>query len=110
MSEHVRHPAEFICDELVHRGWTTTRLVGVAGGTSMDVLALDLYICVPDVDCRVGDLAEVLGRGFDVSPDLFRNLERAWLESSNRVQDFEPPEQVFASHDLIGTLTDGAPT
>lgn len=94
------HPAEFIYDELLSRGWTTWAAVQAGGGDEYDCLALDLYICVQEPGLRVGSLADLLARAFDVSADFFTNLETQWLECAEPFERFEPPAWIFGASPL----------
>ncbi len=91
------HPAEFIVDELQKRGWTTRQVVATASGDETDLLALELYICAQQPDCRMGDaLARILALGFDTSEDLWRNLETAYLAAPELAQPIDVPDSVLS--------------
>jgi plasmid maintenance system antidote protein VapI len=100
ISARLFHPAEFIYDELLERGWTTWAAVQAAGGDERDCLALDLYLCIQAPGCRLGNLAETLAKAFDVSQELFTNLESMWLKAPERSERFDPPEWIFAASPL----------
>jgi hypothetical protein len=85
----VPHPSEFIAEEMLARGWTAeTMALRMSDGTDQDYgvcrVALDFYdeIGPDNVNMRIGyQTAARLGKAFDVSPQYFLNLERAWLIS-----------------------------
>jgi plasmid maintenance system antidote protein VapI len=79
------HPGEFIAEEMQHRGWDLIEMAVRMGGESVAVnhLALEMYLTIGATDkrLRIGEtMAAQLGVAFDVNPELFLNLERAWLE------------------------------
>lgn len=80
------HVTEFIQEELDARGWSRAELANRMGMDACvrNLLVLDTLFAVgpTHTNCRLGqDTADRLGRAFDVSADLFLNLERAWLAS-----------------------------
>lgn len=79
----VPHPSKFIQDEVDARGWTLWDLaIRMGGDPGTNKLALDLYFAVHDKSLLIGgDCAAQLGTAFDVSPELFLNLERSWRAS-----------------------------
>lgn len=83
MSGIVPHPSEFIAEEMAARGWSRDRLaIEMGGDAAINRLTLDLYFDLgPDkTNMRLGRSADDLARAFGVSPDFFRNLEKAWLK------------------------------
>ncbi len=80
----VFHPSEYIQEELEARGWTRDRLATAMRGEDWGTnrLAIDLYIEVGPTDpgCRLGTMADDLARAFGTSVELWRNLEKTWLE------------------------------
>jgi hypothetical protein len=103
-SARVFHPAEFIYDELLARGWTTWAVVQAAGGNEVDCCALDLYLCIQNPNLRIGGVADTLAMGFDVSPELFRNLEQLWLDGrAENDERFDVPEWIFGASPLQPT-------
>lgn len=90
MPAEVFHPSEFIKEEMEARGWSADELaMRLAAGDKkqfgIERLALDLYFEVGPSErgLRLGeDNARMLAAVFDVSPEYFLNLERAWLGSA----------------------------
>lgn len=77
------HPSVYIKGELKARGWTLEQLAQRMPGT-LTINALSLYIYLEagptHTNCRLGEeTAQALGQAFDVAPELFLNLEAAWL-------------------------------
>lgn len=93
--------ADHLCDEMVVRDWTTTDVALRMGGNSardfaIDLLSLDLLMCVQEDGCLVGDeLFDKLAVVFEVSPDYFRNLDDAWRKWPDKRVAFEPPQSIF---------------
>lgn len=87
---------EYIQEELEARGWTTKDLAIKMGGSVRDIginmLALDMLIAVKEA--RIDrDMAYLMAKAFDVSPDLFLNLDRyyhAWLAHRKTFTDPRP--------------------
>lgn len=85
MPAEVFHLCEYIAEECAARGWSLDRLAVEMGSTSdsellIDRLSLD-FLFTRDEHVRIGDDgAAKLGRAFGVSPQLFLNLEKAWLD------------------------------
>ena len=83
----VPHPSSYILEEMEVRGWGYSDVAVRMGGkdkeaVGIDCLALEMYCTVHDTGLRIGDeSADGLGRAFGVSPQLFLNLEKAWLSS-----------------------------
>jgi plasmid maintenance system antidote protein VapI len=75
-------PGEFIRDEILARGLTERGfqvLLFATGCTSVQVVACELAAYVDDKRLVIDpDTAACLGRAFDVSPEYFINLDRAW--------------------------------
>lgn len=86
----VFHPSVFIGEEMEARGWGLDDLAARMG-PPLDVnrLAVELYLVVGPTEPRLllGDsVAAALAVAFGTSPELFANLERAWLEWIARQQ------------------------
>ena len=95
----VFHLSEFLCEEILARGWTTED-VAVRMNTSRDsvrdLLMIDLLICVHDDKLLLDDeTCDGLGRAFGVSSQFFRNLDETWRKFPDRRSPFTPPETVF---------------
>jgi plasmid maintenance system antidote protein VapI len=79
--------ADYIEEEMLERGWSVSDLAVRMGGDSpsdvgRDQLAIELlFACRNERNIRLGEETALrLGRAFDVSPELFRNLEKSWIE------------------------------
>lgn len=88
------HPAAFIEEEMDARGWSSLDVARrMAGDPARNQIAIDIYLAVgtrkdkPPTNLRLGNMADDLGRAFDVSPRLFRNLESAWLVAQDPTHD-----------------------
>ncbi len=86
------HPSAYIAEEMETRGWSRADVANRMGVEccARNLFALDLYLeagpSFPSL--RLGqDTADRLARAFDVSPDLFLNLEAAWLSARLRAAD-----------------------
>lgn len=69
----VDHPGEYLREEMEERGWNQKDLAYILGVTDQSVNQL--------VNCRKGispDMAKMLGEAFDVSAELFINLQSAY--------------------------------
>lgn len=85
----------FIAEEMKARGWSIRDVVMRMGWTSkeeygIDYLTFALYLaCSGRRDILLGeDTAAKLGRVFDISPQLFLNLHKAWIDSGQ--EEAEP--------------------
>lgn len=77
------HPSIFIKEELEARKWTVDDLVRrMPGEYGVNYLAVDMYLEIgPDEpNARLNEMATEISAAFGVSPELFANLERAWVE------------------------------
>lgn len=92
----VFHPAEYICEELQARGWTTADLVAAAGGDAVDILAVDLYLCVHQDSVIIGSLSDLFARGFGTSVEYWRDLHQAWLDNPDVREPFEAPDELLS--------------
>ena len=101
-------PAEVFClvellvDEMDERGWTTEDIavrMGTSRGLEKDLLIIDLIFAVSPVkDGLIIDeeTFDGLARAFDVDPDFFRNLDKAWRQHPDRRRQFTAPERIFS--------------
>ena len=92
--------AEFLCDEMMARGWTTTDVAIRMGGDPdqvvKDLLVVDLLMCVHRDSLLPGDrLFDGLAKAFDVDSSYFRNLDAIWRSHPDKRVPFEPPESIF---------------
>lgn len=86
MTNAIPHPSEYIKEELATRDWSVSELANRMGFEDcvLNKLSLDLYFEVGPLKTKMQlgqNMADKLSKAFDVSPDLFLNLEKAWLES-----------------------------
>jgi plasmid maintenance system antidote protein VapI len=93
----VFHPAEFICEELLARGWTTEDVaVRMDGNVIRNLIALDLYLCVHRDNLLLDDVTcGGLAKAFGVSSQFFKSLDTSWRSYPDRRVPFTPPEGVF---------------
>lgn len=92
--------AEYLCEEMEARGWTSDDAAIRMGGTPDDIakklLRLDIVLCVQkDNMVLTDDFFEDLARAFDVSPQLFKNLDATWRKWPDRRSPFEAPDSIF---------------
>ncbi len=75
-------PGEYIREEIKARGLTERGfevLLFSKGCTPTQVLACQFAAYLDDKNLVLdADTADCLGKAFDVSPELFTNLDRAW--------------------------------
>ncbi len=75
------HPSVYILEEMKARGWSSIDLALAMPGDLMENhTALTMYLTLgpKEPNMRIGDGADYAA-AFDVSPELFLNLEAAWL-------------------------------
>ncbi len=89
--------AEFLSDELVARGWTTTDVaIRMGGNVAKNLLAIDLIMCVQEDSLLIDDaLFDDLSRVFEVDSAFFRNIDASWRKHPDRRQPFDPPDIIF---------------
>lgn len=93
--------AEHLADEMIARGWNTFDVAARMGGVTakeigMDLLIVDLLMCVHDDNLLIGDEEfHKLARAFDVSEEYLRNLDKVWRDHPDRRSPFTPPESLF---------------
>lgn len=87
-------PGLYLKEEMAARGWTIDDVVARMGDgrdANIDRLCLEFVLYVFDPNLLINnDLAIRLGRAFDVSPDLWLNLNqawRAWAKSRPEIKD-----------------------
>ena len=97
----VFHIAEFLCEEIFARGWTTVDVaarMNTARGPARDLFIIDLLLSVHDDGLLLDDeTCDGLGRAFGVSSAFLRNLDTLWREWPDRRSAFTPPESVFGT-------------
>lgn len=84
------HPSTFIKDELEAREWSIGDLAKLMPGDyGINHLALDLYLNFGPGEpyIRMNDMAVEISNAFGVDPDLFTNLEKAWVEHRGYMRD-----------------------
>lgn len=91
--------ADFLCDEMDARGWTTddvARGMGEPDKIASNALKVGLLISVQKDSLILSDDDFAgLARAFDVSEALFRNLDAVWRKWPDRRSDFSAPEHLF---------------
>ena len=94
MPVEVFPPGDFIAEELAARGWTEADLAERMGGDiAINQFCVDFLINVRDRSLILdADTAEGLGRAFDVSPDYFLNLDKAWRLGGDPASRFSQKE------------------
>jgi plasmid maintenance system antidote protein VapI len=98
-------PAEVFCiqlylaDEMAERGWKTEDVAArmkTSRGAAMDLLCIDIIMCIPDEKLRIeDDFFDGLGRAFDVSPEMFKNMHATWLAHPTKRVPFDVPDDLF---------------
>lgn len=99
IAEHV--PAEvfplgdYIEEELAARGWSVEELAHRMGGGrdyGINLLCAQMTIAVHDANLLLDrETAEGFARAFDVSPEMFINLDAAWRK-------YGPPSKYATAH------------
>lgn len=77
------HVGEYIQEELSERDWSLEELALKMGGDyGKNLLCIKLIIAVQDKNLRLdNETVNELSRVFEVSPEVFTNLEAAWLKA-----------------------------
>lgn len=81
----IPHPSVFIIEEMDARGWDRDMLaLAMAGGDTGDELgicrlSLDLYLDIGPEEPNLRIAPDLFARAFGTSPELWSNLEAAWL-------------------------------
>jgi len=108
--------AEYLCDEIQARGWTTIDVALRMGGATeheiaKDLLAVDVLLCVQNDKLEVGDrLFTALAKVFDVSEEFLRNLDAMWRRWPAKRAEFTPPESIFGPISRRATIRVGERT
>ena len=104
----VFHIAEYLCEEILARGWTTAdvgRRMKTSRSAEVDILIVDMLLCVHEDGLLLDDeTCDGLGRAFGVNPTFFRNLDTIWRKWPDRRASFTPPESVFGAHAQTRTI------
>lgn len=92
--------AEFLAEEILARGWTTTDVAVRMGGTADDMarnlLIVDLVMCVQKDGLLMSDkIFAGLALAFDVDEQYLRNLDETWRRHPERRSRFTPPDSIF---------------
>lgn len=84
------HPAEFIEEEMEARQWLIGDLLMHMGPfadkreAQIMQLAVEMYLGVREPGLLLSEeMAELFAKAFEVSPQLFSNLDKAWRASLN---------------------------
>jgi addiction module HigA family antidote len=73
---NVPHPGHFIREEIKARGWSQRDLACI-----LDTPEQSVNVILSGKRGISPEMAKALGKAFDVHPDLFANLQRAFSES-----------------------------
>lgn len=93
---HVFSSAEFLCDEMQARDWTTDDVAArMPGNLAKNSIVIALLISVLDGPRIDSELSKALGVAFDVSADYFAKLDKGWHEWPDRRSPFSAPDSVF---------------
>lgn len=91
--------AEFLCDEMDARHWTTDDVAARMDDDAKvfeNAMVIGLLISVVDPEMTIEDeIFRNLARAFSVSEGLFRNLDAAWRKWPDRVAPFAAPSHLF---------------
>jgi hypothetical protein len=75
------HPSVYILEEMAARGWSSIELAqAMPGDFQTNHAAVHIYLILgpKKPNMRIGDATDYAA-AFGVLPELFLNLERAWL-------------------------------
>lgn len=89
--------ASYLAEEMEARDWTTDDVAKRMGGELWrDCLVVATLLSVQEDNLIVGDDTFIgLSLAFDVSEDLFRNLDQLWRDYPDRREPFEAPDRLF---------------
>ena len=93
--------ANFLCDEMEERGWTTVdvalRMAQATGREyGIEKLIIDMALAVQEDGLLYDDTTIAgLAAAFGVSPQFFRNLDAVWRAHPDRRVPFTAPEEIF---------------
>lgn len=98
--------AEYLCDEMLARKWTTEDVairMGNGRDLARDLLCLDLIVAVPDKNLLIGDeMIEGLSNAFGISQTFFRKIDEQWRNATpEQRSSFKAPEKIFGSHRYV---------
>lgn len=93
--------AEFLCEELLARNWTTSDLAKrMANGREYyrNKIITDLLMAVQEDGLVIDDdTFDGLATALDVSSEMLRNLDAVWRKWPARRASFEYPESIFGT-------------
>ncbi len=93
--------AEFLCDELQARGWTTSDFAArMDNGREYyrNKVIADLVLAVHKDGLLIDDETfDGMARALDISSEMLRNLDAKWRDWPDRRVSFECPESVFGT-------------
>ena len=103
--------ADFLCDELQARGWTTSDLAGrMDNGRDYprNKVIADLLMAVQKDGLLIDDdTFEGIATALDISAEMLRNLDATWRKWPDRRADFQCPESIFgADNRLVESAND----
>ena len=93
--------AEFLCDELQAREWTTSDLAKrMNNGREYyrNKIIADLVMAVQKDGLQIDDETfEGMSTALGVSSEMLQNLDAIWRKWPDRRVQFEPPESIFGT-------------
>lgn len=93
--------ASYLWEEMQARGWTTDDVAKRMGdadekGLTVNLGTLAILMSVQKDNCLLDDLTvSKLAHAFDVSAELFRNLDTTWRKWPDRRAPFECPDDAY---------------
>lgn len=89
--------AEYVCDEMLERGWKTGDVaIRMPGDYATNLFCVELLLAVQDDGMKINDeIFDGLATALDVSEPLLRKLHDIWQKSPDRRTTFVAPEAIF---------------
>lgn len=91
--------AQYLAEEMRERGWKTSDVatrMGNERGYGMDAFCFELVLAGCSEEVAIDDDTFAgMARAFDVSEQLFRNLDASWRQFPDRRSGYEAPDEMF---------------